>query len=130
MENGGRTPMMGGWSVESPGEWLMFTLAFVWPFVGPFVMVLLGVTSRSARPWARRTSLTISGTIAAFIAVVLLIARYPEPITTVAGDEVYDSQAITDLVASLIVCVGVITVLPWLVAYALAGRKRRGTRPS
>jgi hypothetical protein len=121
--------MMGGWSVESPGEWLMFSLAFVWPFVGPFVMVLLGVTSRSARPWARRTSLTISATIAAFITVVLLIALFPEPITTVAGDEVYDSQAVTDLVGSLLFCVGVITALPWLVAYALAGRKRRRSQP-
>jgi hypothetical protein len=119
--------MMPGYSVESPGEWLMAVLIFVWPLAGPAVMAVLGAASRNARVGLRRTASTVSVLIMLFVATVQLIAFYPEPVTTVGGDRVYRSEDVRDMVMIVVGCAGVVTVLPWLVAFLVAGRRRRAS---
>jgi hypothetical protein len=68
--------------------------------------------------------LAVSALIVAFILAVLLIADFPEPISTGAGGPVYEAEDVRDLAVPLLACVGLVTVLPWLVAYLVAGRKR------
>jgi uncharacterized protein (TIGR03382 family) len=117
--------MMPGFSVESPGEWLMAVLLFVWPLAGPVVMAALGAASRSLRVGVRRTAMAVSALIVLFVTAVLLIASYPERIITVGGDQRYRSEDIRDMVLVVVGCAGVVTILPWLVAYLVVGRRRR-----
>jgi hypothetical protein len=79
--------MMPGFSVESPGEWLMAVLTLIWPLAGPVVMAARGAASRSGRVGRRRTAMTVSALIVLFVATVQLIASYPEPITTIGATE-------------------------------------------
>lgn len=117
--------MMPGFSVESPGEWLMAVLLFVWPLAGPVVMAALGTASRSFRVGVRRTAMTVSALIVLFVTTAQLIALYPERITTIGGDQRYRSEDVRDMVMVVVGCAGVVTFLPWLVAYLVVGRRRR-----
>jgi hypothetical protein len=76
----------------------MAALLFVWPLAGPVVMAALGAASRSFRLGVRRTAMTVSALIVLFVTTVLLIAFYPERITTIGGDRRYRSEEIRDMV--------------------------------
>ncbi|TDC83827.1 hypothetical protein E1193_07885 [Micromonospora sp. KC606] len=100
-------------------------LLFVWPLAGPVVMAALGAASRSFRVGLRRTAVTVSALIVLFVMTVLLIASYPEGITTFGGDQRYRSEDFRDMVMVVVGYAGVVTILPWLVAYLVVGRRRR-----
>jgi hypothetical protein len=105
---------------------LLYALALLWALFGPFVMAGLGIACGRARGGRSRRVVRVCSVVVPLIAVgVPAVARFKP-------DDVPPTQG--DVTGFLAVYVGLLTVLPWLLAYGITrlvvARRARRARPA
>lgn len=105
---------------------LLYALALLWALFGPFVMAGLGIACARARGGRRRRVVRVCSVVVPLIAVgVPAVVRF-------TPDDVPPTQG--DVTGFLAVYVGLLTVLPWLLAYGITrlvvARRARRARPA
>ncbi|MBA9006329.1 hypothetical protein [Thermomonospora cellulosilytica] len=102
-------------AVMGPGATFMYLMAATWLFLGPFLMVGLGVLSAARRPPRRRAGLAVTAGVMLFYVGVFAVAGF-------RGFS--DPHFFGDVVVGSLVTFGWLA-LPWLIAWLLTRRSAR-----